>query len=285
MEYYIIMPAHNEEAFLHVSLESVVGQTLLPKKMVIVNDHSSDGTEIIIDDYVSKYPWIQKLNTTSSSDRMPGSKVVTAFNKGYELLDDHFDFIVKLDADTILPPNYFETIAKHFFGDPKIGIAGGFAYEQDETGKWKRNHPMNKDHVRGAFKSYSKACFKKMDGLKNSMGWDTVDELLAKYHGFICHTDESLHVKHLRPVGKAYHKKAKRLQGEAMYKMRYGFLLTFIASAKMASTQKKWRTLLDNMHGFFNAKKAKIPFLVTVEEGVFIRKLRFQSVFKKLRLR
>ncbi len=76
---------------------------------------------------------------------------------------------------------------------------------------------MDKDHVRGAFKAYSKACFKAIGGLKCAMGWDTVDELLAQYHGFKIHTDDTLKVKHLRPTGKAYNKKAKGLQGKAMY--------------------------------------------------------------------
>ncbi len=50
---------------------------------------------------------------------------------------------------------------------------------RDAKGAWKLNHPMNKDHVRGAFKSYTKKCFKAIGGLKNSIGWDTVDEFLA----------------------------------------------------------------------------------------------------------
>ena len=43
---------------------------------------------------------------------------------------------------------------------------------------WQLNHPMNKDHVRGAFKAYIKNCFKAIGGLKKAMGWDTIDELL-----------------------------------------------------------------------------------------------------------
>jgi cellulose synthase/poly-beta-1,6-N-acetylglucosamine synthase-like glycosyltransferase len=42
--------------------------------------------------------------------------------------DDTYDIIVKLDADLILPNNYFETIVKHFEENPTTGMAGGFAY-------------------------------------------------------------------------------------------------------------------------------------------------------------
>ena len=141
---------------------------------------------------------------------------------------------------------------------------------------------MDNDHVRGAFKSYKKSCFQAMGGLRNAMGWDTVDELLSKFHGFDIHTDESLKVKHLRPIGKAYNKRAKLLQGKAMYSMRYGFLITLIASSKMAWKQRKSKALLDNLSGYFSAKKEQAPYLVTEKEGSFIRALRWKNIKGKL---
>ncbi|MCQ0111044.1 glycosyltransferase family 2 protein [Zhouia amylolytica] len=282
MKYYVVIPAHNEEAFLKLTLDSVVQQSLLPEKVVVVNDHSTDGTEQIIDSFTVKYDFIEKLNTTSSTLHMPGSKVVNAFKKGLEVLDDTYDFIVKLDADLILPPHYFERIAAIFSVNKKVGLAGGFVYEEAPDGQWLLNHPMNKDHVRGAFKAYSKDCFKAIGGLQSSMGWDTVDELLCRYHGFDIITDESLNVKHLRPTGKGYNKKAKLLQGEAMYKMRYGFLLTVIASAKMAIKQQKAKVLIHNLKGYFQAKRNGVPLMVNEAEGKFIRNYRFQNIKKKL---
>ncbi len=282
MEYYIIIPAHNEAEFIASTLDSVTAQSLLPKKVIVVNDHSSDDTEDIIDDYVKKYPFIHKRNRLSSDQHMPGSKVVQTFNYGLEVLDEAYDFIVKLDADIILPPDYFKHIARIFRENPKVGIAGGFAYEKDTKGEWKRNHPMNTDHVRGAFKSYTQTCFKAIGGLKSAMGWDTVDELLADFHGFHTYTDEDLKVKHLRPLGAAYNKRAKFLQGEAMYAMRYGLLITLIASLKMATKLKKPRAFADNLKGFLAAVKNHKPFIVTVEEGRFIRKLRWKRIRGKL---
>ena len=111
MNYYIVIPAHNEEAFLADTLNSVLRQSLLPKKIVVVNDNSSDETEAVIDKYLNLSNKIEKLNATSSDQHMPGSKVVNAFYKGLQLLDTNYDFIVKLDADIILPDNYFERIA------------------------------------------------------------------------------------------------------------------------------------------------------------------------------
>lgn len=282
MKYYIIIPAHNEEKFISETLSSVLRQTLLPQKIVVVNDNSTDNTEQIVDSFVSSNLIIEKLNTTSSTEHMPGSKVINAFNKGLAVVDNKFDFIVKLDADIILPDDYFERIAYIFKGNPKVGIAGGFAYEQDSSGTWQLNHPMNKDHVRGAFKAYSKACFIAIGGLKNAIGWDTLDELLAQFHDFEIFTDNALKTKHLRPTGHAYNEKAKVLQGKAMYKMRYGFLITFIASLKMAVKQKNYKTFIANFEGYYTARKENEPFLVSEKQGDFIRKLRWKNIKRKL---
>lgn len=282
MNFYIVIPAHNEEVFLADTLNSVLRQTLLPKKVVVVNDNSTDGTEAIIDNFLGLSSVFEKLNTSSSTEHLPGSKVINAFNKGLAILDDYYDFIVKLDADIILPDNYFERIAYVFTGNPKVGIAGGFAYEKNLEGIWKLNHPMNKNHVRGAFKSYSRSCFKAIGGLKNAIGWDTLDELLAQYNGFEIFTDDALKAKHLRPTGHAYNDKAKLLQGKAMYTMRYGFWITFIASAKMAWKLRKLHVFIDNFEGYYTAKKEKEHILVTEQEGRFIRKLRWANIKRKL---
>lgn len=282
MKYYIVIPAHNEETFLVETLNSVLQQSLLPKKVIVVNDNSTDGTEVVIDEFASENSIFNKLNSQSSTEHMPGSKVINAFNRGLKMLDADYDFLVKLDADIILPANYFEKIAYIFQGHPRVGIAGGFIYEQNAEKEWKLNHPMNKDHVRGAFKAYSKNCFKAIEGLKNAMGWDTVDELLAQYHGFETFTDDSLKVKHLRPTGKAYNAKAKLLQGEAMYAMDYGYWITFIASLKMAWKHKKSNPFFDNMEGFYKARRGKKPYLVSKEEGKFIRKYRWKNIRRKI---
>ncbi len=282
MKYYIIIPAHNEEAFLVDTLNSILTQSLRPKKVVIVNDNSTDGTETIIDDFSRKDPSFMKVNASSSTSHMPGSKVISAFNKGLQRLDENYDFIVKLDADIILPPDYFEKIAFIFKGNPNVGIAGGFAYEKDTNGKWQLNHPMDNDHVRGAFKAYSRGCFTAINGLKAAIGWDTVDELLAQYHGFEIYTDANLKVKHLRPTGNAYDPKARLLQGRAMYTMRYGASISCIASLKMAWKQRKISAFFDNMYGYLLAKKEKNHYLITKKEGLFIRKLRWAKMRKKL---
>jgi len=276
----IVIPAHNEEAYIKQTLESLVTQTLLPKQLVVVNDHSTDKTQQIVERFVSKYNWISLVNTTSSDTHLPGSKIIHAFYKGYETLDDDFDVICKFDADLIFPKHYLEQLAFHFKENDKLGMASGFCYIE-KNNEWILENLTRKDHIRGALKAYRKACFVQIGKLKPSMGWDTIDELLAKFYGWELLTDETLQVKHLKPTGISYNKASKHLQGEAMYKMRYGFWITLISALKLAYKKRSFKLFKDYMAGFFKAKKEKLPFLVSEEQGQFIRKLRWKGMIRK----
>ena len=281
MNYYIIIPAHNEEKFIQLTLDSLANQTVLPKIAIIVNDNSTDKTAEIILAFAEKYPWISLVNSTSEAIHLPGSKVIQAFQKGLETLDDTYDFIVKADADLIFPDNYFQTIINHFQSNPKIGMVGGFAYIE-KNGEWLLENLTDKDHIRGAFKAYRKECFEQIGGLKPAMGWDTVDELLCKFYDWKVVTDNSLKVKHLKPTGANYNKTARYKQGEAFYSLGYGFAITSIASLKLAVRKGKPLLFLDYLSGFWKAKLAKKPLLVTEEQAKFIRNYRWKKMKEKL---
>lgn len=282
MNFYIVIPAHNEADSIGLTLYSLINQILLPKKVVVVNDNSSDNTASIVNGYAEKHDFIELVNIKSSDEHLPGSKIINAFYKGYQALDSDYDIICKFDADLIFPNDYLESLVDHFKANKKLGMASGFCYiEKNNT--WVLENLTRKDHIRGALKAYRKECFNEIGKLKTSMGWDTVDELLAKYYDWDILTDESLHVKHLKPTGISYNKAAKYLQGEAMYKMRYGFIITFISALKLAYKKRSLTQFKNYMAGYFKAKKEHIEFLVSKEEGVFIRGLRWKGMLSKFK--
>ena len=283
MKYYIVIPAHNEEKFIGLTLNSLLAQTILPSKIVVVNDNSTDATAEIVSGFCAKHSFISIIENKSAAMHMPGSKVIMAFQQGYNVLDDDYDLIVKLDGDLILPVNYFEQIIKHFNSDASIGMSGGFAYIE-KNGDWILENLTDKDHIRGAFKAYRKACFEQIGGLKPAMGWDTVDELLCKFYGWKVSTDSNLIVKHLKPTGANYNKAARYKQGEAFYSLGYGFWLTSIASLKLAFLKQRPLLFADYLKGFWMAKLAKKQLLVTAEQAKFIRKYRFKKMLAKLSL-
>jgi glycosyltransferase involved in cell wall biosynthesis len=281
MKYYLIIPAHNEADFIALTLESLVSQTVSPSKVVVVNDNSTDETAAIVESFIKEYSYISLVNKTSEAIHMPGIKVIQAFHKGFETIDSEYDIVVKLDADLILPENYFETILAHFKSDSKIGMAGGFAYIE-KNGEWKLENLTDKDHIRGAFKAFRKECFLEIGNLKPAMGWDTVDELLCKFYGWKVVTDATLKVKHLKPTGVNYNKTARFKQGEAFYSIGYGFFITAIASLKLAFLKGKPLLFFDYIQGFWKAKLNHKPLLVTDEQAKFIRNYRWKKMKEKI---
>ena len=280
MNIYIVIPAHNEGNFIGKTLASLTRQSLLPEKIVVVDDGSTDKTAEIVKSYCEKYSFIQMVQNSSSTEHAPGSKVINAFYKGYYQLDENYDVICKFDADLIFPENYLESISNYFRKDPLAGMVGGFCSIQRKN-KWVPENLTGKDHIRGALKAYRKHCFIQIGQLKPAMGWDTADELLARFHGWKVITDDKLLVKHLRPTGMNYFEHSGYKQGEAFYRLRYGTLLSLIASAKLAAMKANPFAFLHYISGYFNAKNKKRPFLVSEEEGRFIRKLRWANIRKK----
>lgn len=281
MKIYCVIPTYNEERFIAQTLTSLVNQTVIPNKIVVVNDNSTDKTATIVTDFVNKYSNITQILNKSENKHLPGSKVIRAFYKGFETLDDSYDIIVKLDADLILPNNYFERIIEMFHKDLQIGMVGGFAYIE-KNGQWILENLTDKDHIRGAFKAYRKECFSQIGGLKPAMGWDTVDELLCRFYNWKIIALEDLKVKHLKPTGAIYDKSARYKQGEAFYRLGYGFWITTIASLKLALRKQKPLLFMDYLKGYFKAKINKTPLLVTKEQAKFIRNYRWKKMKEKV---
>jgi len=279
LRFGIIIPAHNEGDILAQTLDSLLAQTLPAHSIVVIDDNSTDHTAVILADYCKRFPQVKTLYRSSSVQRLPGAKIVQAFNAGLPLVGE-VDIICKYDADLIFPPNYLETLQAYYLQNPQLGMCGGIC-SIEKDGKWLKESLTNKNHLRGALKSYRKECFKAIGGLKEAMGWDTVDELLAQYHGWELLVVEDLVVKHLRPTASRYNPQAQYMQGGMFYRLRYGGVLSFLASAKLAYKKRSLSLFWDYMKGYFKAKKEKQPFLITPEEGKWIRAYRWRHIKRK----
>ena len=279
LRFGIIIPAHNEGDILAQTLDSLLAQTLPAHSIVVIDDNSTDHTAVILADYCKRFPQVKTLYRSSSVQRLPGAKIVQAFNAGLPLVGE-VDIICKYDADLIFPPNYLETLQAYYLQNPQLGMCGGVC-SIEKDGKWLKESLTNKNHLRGALKSYRKECFKAIGGLKEAMGWDTVDELLAQYHGWELLVVEDLVVKHLRPTASRYNLQAQYMQGGMFYRLRYGGVLSFLASAKLAYKKRSLSLFWDYMKGYFKAKKEKQPFLITPEEGKWIRAYRWRHIKRK----
>jgi len=280
MKVCIIIPIFNEQDFIKKSVESLIGQTTKPAEVIYVNDNSTDNSKNIIKNLIKSHEWIRLIDRESIQEHIPGAKVVEAFNFGLKHLKTKFDIICKFDGDIILPKNYIEKIVEIFNKKQSIGIVGGnlYIFKKD---KWIYENIAAKTHVRGPIKAYRAKCFDEIDGLKSSIGWDTVDVLLAQKKGWLIQTDKNLKVKHLKPTGHKYSLKSKMLQGEALYKMRFGFILSMLSLLKSSLNNFSISRVFFGMIGYVTTSLKKKSFIVTYDEGVFIRKFRWKVIYEK----
>jgi poly-beta-1,6-N-acetyl-D-glucosamine synthase len=200
--YVMITPVRDETQYIAEMIQSVVKQTTRPTEWVIVDDGSTDGTGEIIEQFAAEHPWITVLHLSNRGGRENASGVMQAFYYGYQSLKAaRWGFIVKLDGDVSLNPDYFENCFRQFQQDLKLGIGGGLICHS-ENGVLKAE-VCPRFHVRGATKIYRRECWDAIGGLLEVPGWDTVDEVKANMLGWKTRTFQDLKVIHHRPTGAA----------------------------------------------------------------------------------
>lgn len=285
MKFIIIIPAHNEELYIGKCLESLENQTFRDFICIIVNDNSIDKTQEILENFISKNvenknQW-KIINRYNDNDyHQPGAKVIETFNFGLKTEDiNNFDIICKFDADIVFPNHYLEKINEVYENNPNIGMVSGLVYIQ-KNNKWQFENISSKNHIRGPIKSYRISCFKAMKGLRPVLGWDNIDVMLAQMYGYKILSIKSLWVKHLRPTAYKYkHQKAKKL-GEYFYNIGLDFPLAFISSLKYFIKNKSFLEFLIINKSFLEQKE---PKCLSNEEILFIRKLRYKEISRKIK--
>ncbi len=274
----VVIPIFNEELFLEKSVMSLLSQTYAAKEVVLVDDGSTDNSLAIAKALSENFPSVSLFTSSNQSKHEPGKKVIQAFYRGFDSLRFSWDIICKFDADIIVPPNYLETVVSAFSTQPDLGMFSGIL-TVEKDGAWKPESVSASNHVRGPIKAYSKKCFKAINGLQPALGWDTLDELLAQYHGFLVKTDQHLLVKHLRHTGKGYSSSAAFSKGAVFYQLGYGLFLGLIASIKWSYTQRG--SLLSATWGFLSAWFSNRSKLVTRSQASFIRKHRWSEIRRR----
>src|ERR1700682_634152 len=79
--YVLVTPARNEAAYIEQTIKSVVAQTILPLRWVIVSDGSTDGTDEVVRKFVAEHDWIDLVSLPRRAERNFAGKVA-AFNAG-----------------------------------------------------------------------------------------------------------------------------------------------------------------------------------------------------------
>ena len=281
MDIAIIIPAYNEEKFIKNCLESLLNQTHSAKKILVVDDGSIDNTFTSVESLSNSHQNLSVVSRPKSFSHEPGSKIVETFNFGLKKLETDFDVVCKFDADLIFPSNYLESLVYAFQHDPRLGMYGGFCTVK-KNDSWSVEQLTNTDHLRGALKAYRKSCFQDINGLTPAMGWDTIDEMKARFHGWQVETNSNLLVKHLKPTGQQYKKDLPKLFGISLFRMRYSWTLALLTCLKMAKNKSSFTFFMGSMNSFSKSNSKENTFLVTTQEGAFIRKYRWSKIKERL---
>src|SRR5262249_27059528 len=122
--YVLITPARNEVEFIERTIRSVLRQTILPLRWVIVSDGSTDGTDDVVKAYAATHDWIELVRAPERAERHFAGKAA-AFHAGYVLVEDlPYAVIGNLDADISFDETYFAFLLSKFAADPRLGVAG-----------------------------------------------------------------------------------------------------------------------------------------------------------------
>ena len=195
--YVLVTPVRDEEATIQTTIESVISQTILPKRWVIVSDQSSDQTDEIIKGYALKHPFIRLLQLRDRPKRNFAS-VVFATEAGIGALGTvDYDFLGLLDGDLRFSKNYFEEILIRFSTDSMLGLAGGLVVDVNQRDQ----KAISIQEVAGAVQLFRRECFESLDGFiaLPEGGWDAITCVQARMHGFKTRTFAEIKVDHLKP--------------------------------------------------------------------------------------
>ncbi len=197
--YAIITPAYNESAFLPRVIQAVAAQTWKPTRWIILDDRSTDDTWRILNAAREAHPFIYPVKRTGDHQRVLGAHVVRVFADGLPHLPAGMEYLVKMDADILLPRRYFEALLERFQEDENLGMASGKLFIEHQ-GDWIEER-FPDFHVTGACKTYRMKCFRQINGLIPIYGWDILDGAKARMEGWETRSFRDLMIRHLRMTG------------------------------------------------------------------------------------
>lgn len=198
--YVLVTAARNEEQYIGLCIESVLLQSILPCKWVIVSDGSTDDTEKIIEKYIKDKPFIQFIRKEPDQAMAGFASKVFALGMGVKLLKNDYFLIGHLDADITVEKDYYTIMLDKFNKNPKLGIAGGYFFET-EHGAFKCHASNSPWSVAGGIQLFRSECYHNIGGLKPMPlgGEDWHAEIQARMQGWEVEAFPDVPVFHHNP--------------------------------------------------------------------------------------
>ncbi len=112
----IIMPVRNAARFLPLTLPSILAQTFKNWELIAVNDHSTDLSEEILNQFAVVDLRVKVLNN-------PGNGIISALQHAYNHAKG--SLITRMDADDLMPPVKLELLKKALTHNPDKYVSTG----------------------------------------------------------------------------------------------------------------------------------------------------------------
>jgi hypothetical protein len=224
--YAAVTPARDEEENLRRLAESLLAQTILPVRWVIVENGSSDGTAQMAADLAVAHPWIRLLQTEAAAGYDRTSPYMRAWHAGVDSLQGVGDVVVKLDADVSFASDFFAGILAAFTADERLGIASGSCHEWHDDA-W-REWILPGDAAWGPTRSYRRGCLDVVLPLDDSVGYAAIDVTKAQLAGYRVRNLRHLPFRHHRIEGTGEGSKWRAWLGEGVAAHYVGYRPLFV---------------------------------------------------------
>lgn len=113
----VIIPCYNDGEYIIEALQSIYNQTLLPEKIILVDDGSEINTQKVLAGI--KHPLVQII-------RQENQGVSVARNRAIAL--SLTDFIVNLDADDYYEPTFIEKAVAILENNRNVGMVSSYCH-------------------------------------------------------------------------------------------------------------------------------------------------------------
>jgi biofilm PGA synthesis N-glycosyltransferase PgaC len=284
--YVLVTAARNEEGYIEKTIESVISQTILPKRWAIVSDGSTDRTDEIVRRYEQDYKFIRLVRLQANCERDSAAQVHAQL-AGVRLLRRlKYEFVGMLDADISLEPDYYEKILSEFRLNPELGIAGGSIFEKYEDSSRKSFASVNS--VPGGIQMFRRQCYEQIGGYVPGRGggMDAVAEVMARMHGWQVRSFPQIKVVHERPTGTAARSvyRARFLGGVEEYQLGYHPLFHMAKSLHRICQKPYLAGCLLRMCGYWWSWCRRDEKKVGPEFVRFLRREQMQRIWARARI-
>ena len=112
----VYIPTHNRRFLLERAIKSVVNQTYKNLEIIVVDDGSTDDTEVFMQKFIAEHPNVIYLKNSSSKGANTARNYAVKEAKGY--------FVTGLDDDDEMLPNCIEKLVE-VYNDQYAYVFGG----------------------------------------------------------------------------------------------------------------------------------------------------------------